>query len=748
MVEIVCPTCSTQYRVSESQLSTTSKLRCKKCDTVFRLQDNVKKETFSQSSDPLSDDQTMDIDLSKIELHYPETTPPVSDESTMTVPPDDLSLDMNLGELSLDFNTPSDSSSSEREPSLEIEEIPFPEDELSSEENTGEILDPLHDVSEPAGTDFSDFSLSFTGGSENETLSEAPTLDFSFSAAVPQDDGEEGDDEVGEEGEEEDAGYEPLSQEAYEANDLGIPLGDVNFGTDVEELMESPLEEESIVSGETVSYVSRREESEEVSYDESEDEELSACCIDSLAMGLTRCEICGRNLEGKDIRAAQQLQQQRRQELKESLIEAEIQVGFSEEPVDVDTSVTVPSKEDFSDVERALDALADGTFHQEVKKKQAKKSFAKTLKMVVAGALAVIIIIALASLTLLPSAHERLQSRYEQLIAQKEIDAGKLVQLFFDAAIKKDPEIFQRLTIMGTMPDITYGKVISVGEEYEKTSLGVPGQRLNILEQEIAALNKEMEEKTALLEEYSSKNLSPKIIAERIKLIEKRLEALHQEFEEKDAEISKKLRRLERQLEEIDEDFSKNRQLARKYIDATDQVGKALYENSLIKQKYLAEQKDKVLLQIQQEEAKYQKLRQELEAEYQPLFTKNEDQLQSERFLFEQANLLQDKQRSPVVVLSKELEQMTQTVINKKEDFEDTKTQLNQALAFFELNERGQIAVKKQDTEFVHVSKNVAASIKVGESLEQQVSIVLKHYQAILPDKTLQSDWLVEKIAK
>ena len=441
MIDIVCPTCSTQYRLSESQVSPTSKLRCKKCDTVFRLQDNVKEEAFSQSSDPLSDDQTRDVDLSKIELHYPEPTPPVSDESTMTMPPGDLSLDMNLGDLSLDFNTPADSSSAEREPSLEIEKSPFSEEELASEQNTGEVLDPLHDVSEPAVTDFSDFTLSFTGGRENETLSEAvPTLDFSFSAAVPEDDGEEGGDDVGEQGEEEgDAGYESPSPEAYEANDLGIPLGDVNFGTDLEGLMESPLEEESILSGggETASYVSRREEGEDVFDDELEDDELSACCIDSLAMGLTRCEICGRNLEGKDIQAAQQLQQQRRQELKESLIEAEIQVGFSEEPIDVDTSVTVPSKEDFSDVERALDALADGTFHQEIKKKQAKKSFAKTLKMLVVGALALIIIIALASLTLLPSAHEKLQSRYEQLIAQKEIDAGKLVQLFFDVSTQK-----------------------------------------------------------------------------------------------------------------------------------------------------------------------------------------------------------------------------------------------------------------------------------------------------------------------
>jgi len=36
----------------------------------------------------------------------------------------------------------------------------------------------------------------------------------------------------------------------------------------------------------------------------------------------------------------------------------------------------------------------------------------------------------------------------------------------------------------------------------------------------------------------------------------------------------------------------------------------------------------------------------------------------------------------------------------------------------------------------------------VGKSSEQQVSIVLKRYEAIVSSMTLQSNWLIEKIAK
>jgi hypothetical protein len=453
-------------------------------------------------------------------------------------------------------------------------------------------------------------------------------------------------------------------------------------------------------------------------------------------------------LTGKDQAFAQELQHERRQQLKEELIAGEVQVGFSEELSESQSQAQLHTSEDFSDVEQALDALADGTFHHKIKKKQAKKTFAKKLKMAGVGLLILLAIGGLVNVFLLPSSHEKLQARYEELIVQENVDAGQLVQLFFDATIKQDLDIFSKLTILPTMPEITYGKVLNVGEEYEKNSLGVLGEEIAELEQTITNLEQENSDKTLLLQEYSAKNLSPGIIEDRIEQNEKKLAALQKEFEEKNAEISKKLSRLQQDLQDTEQEIVENREISRKYIDAIDTVGKALYENSVTKQQFLTDKKGKLQLQIQQEDAKYRKLRQDLEAEYDPQFSKLEERLKNEKVLYREATLLQDKEHSPVVVLTKELEQLTQTLIHKKEELERAQRQFSSALAFFDPHERAQIANEQQHAEFLHVSKNVAASVKIGGSREQQVSIVMKRYQAVLPDKTFTGKWLVEKLAK
>jgi hypothetical protein len=499
-----------------------------------------------------------------------------------------------------------------------------------------------------------------------------------------------------------------------------------------------------------------QEEREKELIDESEDisslkteEDLLTCCIDSLAMGLGRCEICGRNLEGKDQEFAKGLQQRRKQQLKEELLHGKAQVGFSEEQLDTEVSTQVSAEEDFSDVERALDALADGSFQEAIKKREAKKTVAKTLKKILGFALVLLVVVGGIIWYILPSSHEKLLSRYEQLMSQTEVDPRALVKLFLDAVIKQDNEIFQRLSVIQTMPNITYGKIISVGDEYEETSLGIPGEMILTLEQKIATLEKQMEQKTELLKEYTSKTLSPRLIEESIKIIEKKIEVLNAEFENKDAEIAKKLVSLQRDLEKTEQDIVKNRQMSRKYVDDVTKIGKALYKNSLMKQKLLAEQKENLELRIQQETTEYQKRRQGLEAEYQPQFSRLEERLENEKSRLREARLLEDAEKSPVTTLSKELEQMTKTIIDKKNTLEETKEQLKTALTFFtRANERDVIAKKQNVTEFVHVSRNVAASIKFGGSAEQKTSIVLKRYQAIIADKTFQSDWLVENIAK
>ena len=768
MADIVCPSCSTQYRINDSQLAKASKLRCKKCGTVFQLQDNIKTEPPSQdleqptlsegtgmSAQRASELETMEFNLSNIQFNYPQTESSASEEATIThsgqARISDRSPDLNGGDMSLDFGASTESPSSD--PTLN-DGLIFSEAKNAKDENEGEIYDhitaPAQDDSAQGGrTDFAEFSFVSTEDDNEYESSEAPTLDFSFSAATP-DASEEGDDDWNDEEdweEEEEEGEDTFpSQEAADAGDMGLSLGKVQFGEEEEDISElRPAKEPDKISP-----VPPPIEAEEEFFDDDEDiieEDLSTCCIDSLAMGLQRCELCGRDLKGKEQAVAQELQQQRRQQLREELIAGEVQVGFSEELDENQPEAHLHITEDFSDVEQALDALADGTFHHKIKKKQAKKTFAKKLKMAAGGLMMILVIIGFVFVFLLPSSHEKLQTRYEELMAPEEVDARQLVQLFLDAAIKQDLDIFHRLTIMPTMPGITSGKVLSVGEEYERSSLGVLGRSIAELEQTIINLEQENTDKTALLQEYSAKNLSPGIIEDRIAQNEKKLAALHKEFEEKDADIFKKFRRLQQELQKIEQEIVENRNLSRKYIDATDQVGKALYENSVTKQQFLAEQKGKLQLQIQQEDTKYKKLRQELEAEYLPQFSTLEERLATEKILFREATLLQDKQQSPVVVLTKELEQLTQVLLKKKEELEEAKRQFDSALTYFEAHERTQITNEQQHAEFLQVSKNVAASVKIEGNLEQQVSIVLKRYQAVLPNGTLTGKWLVEKLA-
>ena len=754
MADIVCPTCSTQYRISDSQLSKTSKLRCKKCNTVFHLQDNVKTEAPPSpqvETTAASEANTLEFDLSNIQFNYPETgsTPAAEDteESTMSQE-DDFSPDMNLGDMTLDFGAPEEADPSTTQ-SMSTDFNFSQADAEGDDAIQDHISAPLQSTPEQEESDFSEFS--FAGGNDEQDLSEAPTLDFSFSAATPEASPEEDeeqewdeDQEWGEEEEQEEEGsYEEDehmgTMDAAESEELGLELGQVSFGAEEkEDIHEESAEEEESPEEEAPA-------AEEVHEEEAIEEDLSNCCIDSLAMGLPRCELCGRDLEGHDQHYAQELQKLRREQLKEELIAGEAQIGFADERTTAKQDTPLPVTEDFSDVEQALDALADGTFHQKAKKREAKKNLARTLKKIAGAAVALCILVGAVFIFLLPSAHEKLDARYEEFITKGGEDSKELAQLFLDSIFQKHDTLFQKLTILKTMPPYKSGDIISVGEQDEEVSLGTPGKLIVDLEAELAVLEQQISEKSTLLNEYSSKNLSPTLLEQRISQSKNKLADLTEEFEGKDAEISKKLRRLRKELKETDNEIAEQRRISRKYIDATDQVGKALYENSLSKQEYLNDQKVRLVKQIQDEESRYQKLRQALDQEYRPEFAKLEERLATEQALLKEANLLSDKTRSPVILLKKELEQMTQEIIDKKALLEKAQAQQSQALSFFDAQAQQQLTQHQQEAELSQINKYVAANIKTETGTQQQISIVLKRYLATLPDKTLHSNWLIEK---
>lgn len=742
MADIICPSCSTQYRISDEQLAKVSKLRCKKCNTVFQWQDHVQAEEEEAPAHGLSSTEAPTLAYDASKLGQP-TSEPEEEESSAQ----ESSLNFPLGDMSLDISSSEMAGGGFGKGFGSF----FSDEEEETAEGDEEIQDHISAPLQPqagGNQNFSSFNFSFGDGSEAESSTEEPSEDFSFSAAVPEGmaEDEEGEEGNGEEGEPEAMQSEEAEQEAEapQAVGLDLSLGAVEIGGETVAMPADSAQEQAAEES-TLSSAPALEE-QQATQEYAPEEELSPCCIDSLAMGLPRCELCGKDLQGKDRRMALELQKRRRQQLKQELSGGSVQVGFSEEQLEA-AGHHVHVAEDFSDVEKALDDLASGTFHHTVKKKASKKQLQKTLKTLMAGAVGLVVLAGVVFWMLIPSAHEQLQKRYDTLSAAQETNPKTLVELFFDAAIAKDADIFRRLTIMPDMPAIVSGKVLNVGEEYEAASIGTPGKRKDELEKEINTLEQQIKQQSALLDEYSSKNLSPTLLQERIEGDQQKLVEATDEFNAQDAELRKKLDSLEDDVREVDANLKKCRQDLRKYISDATEVGKAIYNASVKNQKFLEDKMAKLILQHQQEDKKYKKARNELEQKFQPEFVRLQERIKSQKALLREANLLQDKQESPVVVLNKEIEKLSYALDEKKKELEQISAQLSTAMAFFtNADAQQRLAQQQAVMEFRHVSKNVAALVKMERGKEQQMSIVLKRYQAVNPSETIESQWLVEKM--
>jgi S1-C subfamily serine protease len=158
--------------------------------------------------------------------------------------------------------------------------------------------------------------------------------------------------------------------------------------------------------------------------------------------------------------------------------------------------------------------------------------------------------------------------------------------------------------------------------------------------------------------EESVLNLSPKLIQEEINSLIKKQEKLQAEFDEREAESAKNLVSLQQQLATAKRELTENRERADKYIDSTDQVGKAMYTASIRNVQTLTDKIGRLEGQIRQEESAHQKRMQELRAEYDHKFAKLQEELQTQEALYEKAML-----NSPLVLPDKELKELRQTII-------------------------------------------------------------------------------------
>lgn len=746
MAVIVCPICSTRYRVTDAQLSKASRLKCKKCKTVFPVSDNIRDEDMAPEPDltgPAAPPPPPSGGLDFPGAPAAEAPDDEPEAPQASAPAESMTLDFNFTPgtgPSVDAPT-LDFSFSAAKPEPDEDDEAYEDDEEEDVEIGDHIADSFHtDTGEiriggeeaPDADGFHDegettLSMDGSGGS---------SLDFSFDAVLPD-----------------------APAEGQDADESAEGPPDLNFGDipdDATMTMSDTPAESSTSMDLDISLtgpggLDDDGGAEDAYADEQADEEagdgepLEPCCVDSLAMGMTTCELCGRDLQGVE---SQRFMQQRREELREGLAEGESQIGFSAEG---DQPVSVPGviDEDFSDVERALDALADGSFEKEIKKRETKKSRGKRLKIIGAGLVAGIVLVVGLGVLLLPSSHERLVGQYEELMAQPEADPAMVVELFLEAAAKNDQDIFQRIAVMPSMPDITSGSVETVGDEYEPTSLGHLGQDVADLEARLTELQTAYEQTEQQWQEASAVDLSPSMIQGKIDQLLQKQANLQADFDEAEQESLQKTLSLQAEIQAAREELEENRLRAQEYLDATDEKGKAMYTASVRKQQSLSDTINKLEGLLTDEQLSHAERMDRLEAEYAPQFEKIANDLEVQRQLLDKALLYADSEKSPLIVLDEELKTLQNTIAETEETLAQKREQLDAVFGYFKRPERRQqVEQHRNEAEFAHVSRNVVASIKFSGSGKREVPVALKRYQAIVDGQTIQGDWVVEALLR
>ena len=101
------------------------------------------------------------------------------------------------------------------------------------------------------------------------------------------------------------------------------------------------------------------------------------------------------------------------------------------------------------------------------------------------------------------------------------------------------------------------------------------------------------------------------------------------------------------------------------------------------------------------------------------------------------------------MVLDKELKELKSAINETEQVLREKQQQFDVVLTYFTRpQQRRQVEQQQHEAEFSHVSKNVMASVKFQGAGKQKVPIVLKRYQAIIGDQTIQGDWVVEAILR
>ena len=329
----------------------------------------------------------------------------------------------------------------------------------------------------------------------------------------------------------------------------------------------------------------------------------------------------------------------------------------------------------------------------------------------------------------IPSNYEKLLSRYNEITLQPEVHPKDIANLFLETVIKQEQRIFARLSVMQTMPEITEGQVISIGNEYDRTSVGCIGEKIQILKEKIATIEQSIEEKENYLQKKFFGIPSIESIEKEIQSLKAESSALQAEFEEKRTKSENDLIKLSENRIVIDQKIYENQEAIKKYIDATDQVGKAIYENSITKQSDLNTKKQNIEADLEQKKM----IQHGLETRYITDSSKLQQQLENREAFYDKI---------------KELIDLQNTLEKQKILVDNAEMELLSVLVYFKRDHQRQLVEKDRNiARFNYVRKDVTALVKFKATPEQNISIIMKRYQATIGEKIIQGNWVIEKLA-
>jgi predicted Zn finger-like uncharacterized protein len=479
---------------------------------------------------------------------------------------------------------------------------------------------------------------------------------------------------------------------------------------------------------------------------------LTLCCIQSLKLGRNTCYICGRKLDPQDQEVEKELKKIQAQPPRDKTKVATPAETPSKEPgktliqepgkTSINPSV-FGSTTDFSDLEKALDALAEKGPGSDLQKKLVKRK-----NILVQGLMVLIGLLGLGVLAkvILPSSHEKLLKQYSQLIAQEEPGPEEIVHLGLAAAKYEDHEILNWIAPLPNFPKIKEGKLLQIDNPYDQQNLGSLIQRRAELQQTIRSTEEQLNLKATQIKQYESNKVPSKILKDSLEKARADLRELLLEFESKKKESLAKVVAFQEKSKALREDLAKAIQLQRENIDRTDPFGKSLYTTNVQKEKKLLDQISKNEDDLKAAQVEQQKYINNLENQYNPQIEELRKKIAEIEKQYELATDLEDPSRSPVERLKAEIAQLNANLPSMKKQLEDVEKIFKDIPLYFKNSGHLQDLSTDPKCLFSSVKRNALVELKDPTGLNEKRTWVLKKYEAQCQDKLFKSPWLISEL--